>query len=66
MSALVNDAGIVDQNARVDAMTLQRLQRMFEVNAFGSFLSAREAVKRKSTRYGGAEGSIGNLSPMGR
>ena len=47
-------------------MTLQRLQRMFEVNAFGSFLSAREAVKRKSTRYGGAEGSIGNLSPMGR
>ena len=62
LSALVNNAGIVDQTARVDAMTLQRLQRMFEVNVFGSFLCAREAVKRMSTRYGGAGGSIVNVS----
>ena len=66
LSALVNNAGIVDQTARVDAMTLQRLQRMFEVNVFGSFLCAREAVKRMSTRYGGAGDSIVNVSPMGR
>ena len=62
VTALVNNAGIVDQTARVDAMTLQRLQRMFEVNVFGSFLCAREAVKRMSTRYGGAGGSIVNVS----
>ena len=62
LSALVNNAGVVDQAARVDAMTLQRLQRMFEINVFGSFLCAREAVKRMSTRYGGTGGSIVNVS----
>ena len=62
VTALVNNAGVVDQAARVDAMTLQRLRRMFEVNVFGSFLCAREAVKRMSTRYGGAGGSIVNVS----
>ncbi len=62
LTALVNNAGIVDQTARVDAMTLQRLQRMFAINVFGSFLCAREAVKRMSTRYGGAGGAIVNVS----
>ena len=62
LTALVNNAGIVDQTARVDAMTLRRLRRMFEINVFGSFLCAREAVKRMSTRYGGAGGSIVNVS----
>ena len=62
LTALVNNAGIVEQTARVDAMTLQRLQRMFAINVFGSFLCAREAVKRMSTRYGGAGGSIVNVS----
>ena len=49
LDALVNNAGVVDQTSRVDAMTLARLQRMFAVNVFGSFLCAREAVKRMST-----------------
>ena len=62
LTALVNNAGIVDQTTRVDAMTLQRLQRMFAINVFGSFLCAREAVKRMSTRYGGAGGAIVNVS----
>ena len=62
LSALVNNAGIVDQTTRVDAITLPRLQRMFEINVFGSFLCAREAVRRMSTRYGGAGGSIVNVS----
>ena len=62
LSALVNNAGIVDQTSRVDGMSLQRLQRMFEVNVFGTFLCAREAVRRMSTRYGGAGGSIVNVS----
>ena len=64
LSALVNNAGVVDQTTRVDAITYERLQRMFEINVFGSFLCAREAVKRMSTRYGGAGGSIVNVSSV--
>ena len=62
ISALVNNAGVVDQTTRVDAITLERLQRLFAVNVFGSFLCAREAVKRMSTRYGGTGGAIVNVS----
>ncbi len=62
LSGLVNNAGVVDQPARVDQMSLQRLQRMFAINLSGSFLCAREAVKRMSTRHGGAGGVIVNLS----
>lgn len=62
LTALVNNAGVVDQTSRVDGMSLARLQRMFEVNVFGSFMCAREAVKRMSTRYGGAGGAIVNVS----
>ena len=62
LSALVNNAGVVDQTSRVDAMSLERLQRMFAVNVMGSFLCAREAVKRMSTRYGGSGGAIVNVS----
>ena len=62
LNALVNNAGVVDQTSRVDAMALERLQRMFAVNVFGSFLCAREAVKRMSTRYGGSGGAIVNVS----
>ena len=62
LTALVNNAGVVDQTSRVDAMSASRLQRMFEVNVFGSFLCAREAVKRMSTRYGGSGGGIVNVS----
>ena len=62
LTALVNNAGVVDVTSRVDAMSLERLQRMFAVNVFGSFLCAREAVKRMSTRYEGDGGSIVNVS----
>ena len=62
LSALVNNAGVVDQTTRVEAITLQRLQRMFEVNVFGAFLCAREAVRRMSTRHGGSGGAIVNVS----
>ena len=62
LTALVNNAGVVDQTSRVDAMDLARLQRMFAINVFGSFMCAREAVKRMSTRYDGSGGSIVNLS----
>jgi NAD(P)-dependent dehydrogenase (short-subunit alcohol dehydrogenase family) len=62
LDALVNNAGVVDQTSRVDAMTMERLQRMFAVNVFGSFLCAREAVKRMSTRYDHTGGAIVNVS----
>jgi len=61
LTALVNNAGVVDQPARVDDMSLQRLRRMFDTNLLGPFLCAREAVKRISKRYGGAGGAIVNV-----
>jgi NAD(P)-dependent dehydrogenase (short-subunit alcohol dehydrogenase family) len=64
LSVLVNNAGIVDVSARVDEMSLQRLQRMFAINITGSFLCAREAVKRMSKKHGGSGGSIVNLSSV--
>ena len=62
LRGLVNNAGVVDHAARVDEMSLQRLQRMFAVNLTGAFLCAREAVRRMSTKHGGAGGVIVNLS----
>jgi NAD(P)-dependent dehydrogenase (short-subunit alcohol dehydrogenase family) len=64
LRGLVNNAGIVDAMARVDQTSLARLQRMFEINVFGSFLCAREAVKRMSTKYDGQSGAIVNLSSV--
>ncbi len=62
LSALVNSAGVVDQKARVDEYSSARLERMFAVNVIGSFLCAREAVRRMSALHGGDGGSIVNVS----
>jgi NAD(P)-dependent dehydrogenase (short-subunit alcohol dehydrogenase family) len=62
ITALVNNAGVVDATARVDEMSFARLRRMFDVNVIGSFLCAREAVRRMSTRHGGSGGAIVNVS----
>ena len=62
LDALVNNAGVVDVPARVDQMSAERLRRMFDINVVGSFVCAREAVRRMSTRHGGAGGSIVNVS----
>ena len=62
LKVLVNNAGVVDMKARVDEMSAERLARMFAINITGSFLCAREAVKRMSTRHGGSGGAIVNLS----
>ncbi|HYX63334.1 MAG TPA: SDR family NAD(P)-dependent oxidoreductase, partial [Burkholderiales bacterium] len=64
LSVLVNNAGIVDRGARVDELSLERIERMFAVNVTGSILCAREAVKRMSTRHGGQGGAIVNLSSV--
>jgi short-subunit dehydrogenase len=62
LDGLVNNAGVVDVQSRVDDMTLSRLERMFRLNVIGSFLCAREAVRRMSTRHGHGGGVIVNLS----
>lgn len=62
ITALVNNAGIVDYSQRVEDYSVERLQRMFAVNVIGSMLCAREAVKLMSTKHGGKGGSIINLS----
>ncbi|MET0335197.1 MAG: SDR family oxidoreductase [Rhizobacter sp.] len=59
---LVNNAGVIDLGARVDEMSVARLRRMFDINLIGSFICAREALRRMSTRHGGAGGAIVNLS----
>ena len=61
-SVIVNNAGIVDRKARLDEMSVERLQRMFGINVIGSMLCAAEAVRRMSTARGGAGGSIVNVS----
>jgi NAD(P)-dependent dehydrogenase (short-subunit alcohol dehydrogenase family) len=64
VTALVNNAGIVDRGTRVADMSAARIARMFAINVTGSFLCAREAVKRMSTRLGGKGGAIVNLSSI--
>jgi NAD(P)-dependent dehydrogenase (short-subunit alcohol dehydrogenase family) len=62
LDALVNNAGILELQMRLDAMDAARLHRVFGTNAVGAFLCAREAVRRMSTRYGGRGGAIVNVS----
>ena len=62
LTALVNNAGVCAVQSRVEAMDAKRLAFVFGVNVIGSFLCAREALKRMSTRHGGRGGAIVNLS----
>jgi NAD(P)-dependent dehydrogenase (short-subunit alcohol dehydrogenase family) len=64
LTGLVNNAGVVDLTARVDAMDVARLERMLRINVVGSFVCAREAVRRMSTAHGGAGGAIVNVSSV--
>jgi NAD(P)-dependent dehydrogenase (short-subunit alcohol dehydrogenase family) len=64
LTALVNNAGVVDSTQRVDEQSLARWQRMFAINVFGTLLCAREAVKRMSTAHNGAGGAIVNVSSV--
>jgi NAD(P)-dependent dehydrogenase (short-subunit alcohol dehydrogenase family) len=62
VTALVNNAGIVARQSRVEDMAAERIQRMMAVNVVGPLLCTREAVKRMSTRRGGKGGAIVNVS----
>jgi NAD(P)-dependent dehydrogenase (short-subunit alcohol dehydrogenase family) len=59
---LVNNAGILHAQARLDSFPYGRLREVFDVNVIGAFMCAREAVRRMSTRHGGQGGSIVNVS----
>jgi NAD(P)-dependent dehydrogenase (short-subunit alcohol dehydrogenase family) len=62
VTALVNNAGILEQQSRVEDMNAARISRIFATNVIGSFICAREAIRRMSTKPGGAGGAIVNLS----
>lgn len=62
LNALINNAGILSRQMRVDQVDAARINRIMETNVTGSFLCAREAVRRMSTKYGGLGGGIVNIS----
>ncbi|MBD9512386.1 SDR family oxidoreductase [Pseudomonas sp. PDM22] len=64
LDALVNNAGILERQMRLEDMDVARLQRVFAVNVTGTFLCCREAVKRMARQHGGKGGSIVNVSSM--
>lgn len=62
LDGLVNNAGILERQMRVESMDAGRLERVFRTNIIGPFLCAREAVRRMSTAHGGRGGAIVNVS----
>jgi NAD(P)-dependent dehydrogenase (short-subunit alcohol dehydrogenase family) len=62
ISALVNNASILETQMRLDDMSADRLHRIMNTNVIGSLICAREAVKRMSTKQGGMGGAIVNIS----
>jgi len=64
LTLLVNNAGIIGEATRLEALTDEALRRTFEVNVFGAFRCARAAVRRMSTSHGGEGGAIVNLSSI--
>jgi NAD(P)-dependent dehydrogenase (short-subunit alcohol dehydrogenase family) len=65
ITALVNNASILETQCRVEDLDAARLGRVLAANVTGSFLCAREAVRRMSTKNGGAGGAIVNVSSVG-
>jgi len=64
LDALVNNAGVLEAQMRVEAMDVARWSRVFAANVFGTFMCCREAVQRMSTKRGGTGGAIVNLSSV--
>lgn len=64
LDVLVNNAGMLEQQMRLEQMDAARWTRVLGANVIGSFLCAREAIKRMSTRHGGRGGAIVNLSSV--
>lgn len=64
LTALVNNAGVLLPQKQLRDMTVERITQVFSVNVTGSFICAREAVRRMSTQSGGQGGAIVNVSSI--
>ena len=64
LAGLVNNAGVLERQMRVEEMDAARIERVFATNVLGTMLCAREAVRRLSTRHGGRGGAIVNVSSV--
>jgi len=64
LTALVNNAGITGRAGRLDSFDARAIRRVLEVNVTGAILCSQQAVKRMSTKHGGAGGSIVNVSSL--
>ena len=64
LTALVNNAAILETQVRFESLDRARLERVFAINVFGVFACAREAVRRMSTKHGGSGGGIVNVSSV--
>lgn len=62
LAVLVNNAGILDKQSRLENISLERFKRVLEVNVLSCFLCTKEAIKRMSTKHGGLGGAIVNVS----
>ncbi|MFS2225495.1 SDR family oxidoreductase [Pantoea sp. B65] len=62
LSALVNNAGILFQQATIEQLTAERINRLFSTNVTGSFICCREAIRRMAWHHGGKGGAIVNVS----
>lgn len=62
LTGLVNNAGILESQRRVEFIDRERLERIFATNVIGAFRCARQAIRRMSTTHGGAGGAIVNVS----
>ena len=60
LDALVNNAGMLEKQTRLDQMDVARWNRVLGANVIGTFLCAKEAVLRMSTQHGGKGGTIGS------
>lgn len=64
LDALINNAGVLETQMRVEAMDAARVQRILATNVVGPLLCCREAIRRMSTRRGGRGGAIVNVSSV--
>lgn len=64
LHSLVNNAGILEQQMRLEEIDVARLNRVFSVNITGPLICAREAIKRMSLKHGGQGGTIVNISSI--
>lgn len=62
IDVLVNNAGIIAKQSRLEDLGFERMQRIFAVNAIGPILCAQQAAKRMSHRHGGRGGVVINIS----